>query len=171
MLDTVSILTYKSRDAAKEVEMKQAESSEHSIRVLFEEFVDGWNAANGEAVASVFTENADFTAITGLHVRGRDQIARGHNEILSTIYSGTTLGARVESIHYLRPDVALVDAKFMLRKDGDSFFPDVPHTSAGIVATCEDGRWAIAVFRNMVPFNRPAAGPLERELTGARTPE
>ncbi len=150
--------------------MTPAESREHAIRALLDAFVDGWKAANGEAVASVFTENADFTAITGLHVRGRDQIAHGHNEILSTIYRGTTLAARVESIHYLRPDVALVDAKFMLRKDGASFFSNVPYTSAGIVATCEDGRWAIAVFRNMVPFNRPVAGPLERELTGARTP-
>ncbi len=146
-----------------------ASSNEQELRALVETFVAGWNSADGNAMASVFTEDADFTAITGLHARGRQIIARGHDEILSTIYRGTSLSSEVVGIHYLRPDVALLDVKFFLRKNGDSFFPGVTHTSAGIIATQDAGKWAIAVFRNMVPFSRPLAGPIEQEIAGARS--
>lgn len=142
-------------------------TDERALSGLIDTFVAEWNVGDGAALASAFAENADFTAITGLHVRGRHFIARGHDEILSGIYRGTTLEAKVESIHYLRPDVALLDVKFMLRKDGSSFFPGVTHTSAGIVATRDNGTWLIAAFRNMVPYSRPIAGPVERELTQA----
>lgn len=142
-------------------------ANERSLRGLIETFVAGWNAADGATLAGAFSEDADFTAITGLHARGRNFIARGHDEILSGIYRDTTLEATVDSIHYLRSDVALLDVKFILRKDGLSFFPGITHTSAGIVATQEDGAWHIAVFRNMVPFTRPIAGPVERELMQA----
>jgi hypothetical protein len=42
------------------------------------------------------------------------------------------------------------------------------HTKAGYVATKDGDTWSIAVFRNMVPFVRPAAGPVERSLEAAR---
>ena len=130
---------------------------------MIETFVAGWNAADGTKLASVFTPDSDFTAITGLHARGRDLIARGHDEILSTIYRGTKNSATVESIHFLRPDVAVADVKFMLRKADGSLAFGIPHTSAGVIATKDDGVWAIAVFRNMVPFARPVAGPVEQQ--------
>lgn len=138
---------------------------EKAIRGLIDTFVDGWNAADGAHLASVFSESADFTAITGLHGRGQEVIARGHDEILSTIYRGTSLFGEVELIDFLRPEVALVNVKFFLRKDGHSFFPGVDHTSCGIIALRTDGEWRLASFRNMVPFARPVAGPVERELT------
>ncbi len=140
---------------------------ENAIRALIDTFVAGWNQANGTQLASVFTQDADFTAITGLNVRGRNLIARGHDEILATIYRGTTLAGELDRIDFLRPDVALLNVKFFLRKDGKSFFPGVAHTSCGIVALRSDGVWQLAAFRNMVPFARAVAGPVERELTPA----
>ena len=140
---------------------------EKAIRTLIDTFVAGWNAGDGALLASTFSENADFTAITGLHGRGREVIAKGHDEILSTIYRGTSLASEVEMIDFLRPDVALVNVKFFLRKNGHSFFPGVSHTSCGILALRTDGAWQLAAFRNMVPFERPVAGPVERELLQA----
>jgi uncharacterized protein (TIGR02246 family) len=149
--------------------MTHTNSNETAIRGLIETFVAGWNAADGAALASAFAPDAAFTAITGLRARGRDLIERGHNEILSTIYRGTKNSAQVESIHFLRPDVAVLDVRFTLRKEDGSLAFGIPCTSAGIVAAKDDGVWAIAVFRNMVPFARPAAGPLDAELTHSKT--
>jgi hypothetical protein len=59
--------------------------------------------------------------------------------------------------------------KFTLRKEDGSLAFGIPHTSAGMVATKDDGVWAIAVFRNMVPFARPVAGPLDAELAHSKT--
>ena len=142
--------------------MTQENANESAIRGLINTFVDGWNAADGIRLASAFTADADFTAITGLHARGRDLIACGHDEIFSTVYRGTKNSGKIESIHYLRPDVALINAKFTVRNEDGTLPFGVPFSSAGIIATKDDGVWAIAVFRNMIPFGRSVAGPLEQ---------
>jgi uncharacterized protein (TIGR02246 family) len=150
-----------------DITMICTDENETAIKKLIDIFVTGWNASDGEKLASAFTEDTDFTAITGLRARGRDLIARGHNEILSSVYRGTTNSGTVESIYYLRPDVAVLDVKFTLRTpDGNPAF-GIPYSSAGIIATQDDSVWRIAVFRNMVPFARKMPGPLEQQLTGA----
>ena len=62
---------------------------EQAIRDLVAAFVAGWNAGDGDACGRPFAENADFTAVTGTRARSRDLIARGHAEILSTVFHGT----------------------------------------------------------------------------------
>ena len=140
--------------------MKTAD--ETAIEGLVQTFVDGWNTGDGATCARPFAADADFTAITGLRIRGRDMIAKGHDEILSTIYRGSQNSATVESIRFLRPDVAMVDVTFRfvgaLRPFG------LEGSSCGLACTKEGGTWSIAVFRNMIPFSRPAAGPLEKEF-------
>jgi len=147
---------------------------EAAIHGLVEAFVGGWNAADGAACAAPFASDADFVAITGLKARGRDLIARGHAEILSTVFKGTRLSATVESIRFVRPDVAVADVTFRLQyPDGRPFMPGhyPGYSSAGIVAAKDEGTWSIIAFRNMVPFERPMAGPLERSMMEAgRTP-
>jgi uncharacterized protein (TIGR02246 family) len=139
---------------------------EQAIRGLVAAFVDGWNAGDGDACARPFTPNADFTAVTGARARGRDLIARGHAEILSTVFRGTVLTAAVNDIVFLRPDVAAADVTFRITPMPDKpWLP--PYSSCGLVATKENGAWSIALFRNLVPYGRPAAGPLDRELTDA----
>jgi uncharacterized protein (TIGR02246 family) len=137
-------------------------NDEGAIGALVEAFRDGWNAADGSACALPFSATADFTAVNGTRVRGRDEIGRGHAEILSTIFRGTRLSYVLNSIEFLRPDVAVVDVTLRLTPPTAS--PWMPkYTSCGIIATKDGGRWAISVFRNMVPFERPIAGQLDRE--------
>ncbi|HEX5230345.1 MAG TPA: SgcJ/EcaC family oxidoreductase [Bryobacteraceae bacterium] len=139
---------------------------EDAIRGLVGMFIDGWNAGDGHACARPFAENADFTAVTGQRIKGRDMIGRGHAEILSTVFKGTRNSAVVNEITFLRPDVAVADVTFRIQSDTDK--PWLPaYTSAGLVATKEHGAWSIAVFRNLVPFERPIAGPLDWEILEA----
>ena len=139
---------------------------EQAIHALIDTFVDGWNAGDGNACARPFAQNADFTAVTGARARGRDLIARGHAEILSTVFRGTVLKVTVNDINFLRPDVAAVDVSFRIAPVPDKpWLP--PYSSCGLVATKECGDWSIALFRNLVPYGRPVAGPLDRELMDA----
>jgi uncharacterized protein (TIGR02246 family) len=128
---------------------------EQAIHELVAAFIEGWNAGDGSACARPFAEDADFTAVTGARCKGRDLIARGHTEILSTVFRGTRNSGIVNDITFLRPDVAAVDVTFRL------------DPTCGMVATKENGVWSIAVFRNMVPFVRPVAGPLDQEILNA----
>ena len=82
-------------------------------------------------------------------------------EILATIFRGVKLRPTVNSIRFLRPDVVAMDVT--LHYAGEGPF-GIPETSLGLVATKEQGTWSIALFRNLVPFERPVGGPLEREL-------
>jgi len=76
------------------------------------------------------------------------------------------MSATVNDIAFLHPDVAAADVTFRIAPMPDK--PWLPaYTSCGLVATREHGSWSIALFRNLVPFGRPATGPLDRELTDA----
>jgi uncharacterized protein (TIGR02246 family) len=141
-------------------------TDEMAIEGLVQAFVEGWNAADGTALARPFAADADFTAITGLKGKGRDLIAKGHNEILATIYRGSVNSGKVESVRFLRPDVAVADITFRFVGDVRPF--GLERTSCGIVCTKDGGNWSIAVFRNMVPFGRPTAGSVEHELAAAQ---
>ena len=143
--------------------MKNAD--EMAIEGLVQAFVDGWNRGDGAACAQPFAADADFIAITGLKAKGRDVIAKGHDEILSTIYRGSQTAADIDSIQFLRPDVAVADVTFRFISDVRPF--GFEHTSCGLICAKENGAWSIAVFRNMIPFGRSTAGPLERELMAA----
>ena len=133
---------------------------------LVDTFVQGWNAGSGERLAAAFAPDADFTNVMGLRAHGRAVIAGGHDEILATVFRGTRIDATVDQIRGLRPDVAVVDVTLTLRGADGQPVAMLPggYSSAGFVATRESGTWAIAAFRNMIPFARPAAGPVERSL-------
>ena len=135
---------------------------EAAIRGLVDALVNAWNAGDGEAFARPFAADADFTAIHGLQTRGRGMIARGHTEILATIYKGTRISGTVGSIRFLRPDVAAAD----ITMEAHGFPFGIRKTMLLVIATKENGAWSIAVFRNMMPFERPLAGPVEQRLMG-----
>ena len=140
---------------------------EEEIRELVATFIEGWNRADGKTCARPFAQHADFTAVTGQRVKGQELIAKAHDEILSTVFRGTHNSATVNDIDFLRPDVAAADVTFRIAPMPDKpWLP--PYSTAGLIATKESGHWEIAVFRNMVPFGRPSAGPLDRELLHRR---
>jgi uncharacterized protein (TIGR02246 family) len=135
---------------------------EQAIRELVATFIAGWNSGNGQICAQPFAVDADFTAVTGQRAKGREIIGKVHDEILSTVFRGTRNSGVVNDITFLRPDVAAADVTFRIEPTADK--PWLPrYASCGMVVTKENGSWSIAVFRNMVPFERPVGGPLDRE--------
>ncbi|HEV2595546.1 MAG TPA: SgcJ/EcaC family oxidoreductase [Sphingomicrobium sp.] len=125
-------------------------------------FAAAWNVADAEKLASVFAEDADFTAVNGLRVSGRDLIGTGHAELFRTIFRGTTLAVEVLAVRMLAPGVAAVEAQFTYP---NGILPGVTRSIAHYVARENStGSWEIIIFRNMIPFERPVAGPVEEEI-------
>ena len=133
------------------------------IAALIETFVKAWNAGDGDACAAPFAPDADFTAVTGLQVSGRDLIARGHREILATVFRGTRIRAAINRIRFVRPDVAIADVTIRFDVQPQAFHVD--RAMPGVVAVKGPEGWSIVDFRNLIPFGRPMAGPLEQELS------
>jgi uncharacterized protein (TIGR02246 family) len=142
-------------------------SQDHETRAviaLFETFVEGWNSADGERLASAFATDADFTAVNGLRVQGRDLIAEGHNELFRTVFRGVTLACEATRVRFLRPDTAVVEADVTYP---NGILPGVTRALVQYVALRGGGAWEIAVFRTMIPFERPVAGPVEERVRAA----
>ena len=110
---------------------------------------NAWNSADGAAFVAPFAEDADFVNVLGMHVRGRDAIAAGHEQIFRTVYAGSKVAYRVEGARLLRPDVALVHVQAGLDVPGG---PMAGHHAArySMVLTRDGGEWRIASFHNTV---------------------
>jgi uncharacterized protein (TIGR02246 family) len=114
-----------------------------------------WNAGDGGRFGAPFAADADFVTIRAEHLRGREAIANGHAAIFRTIYAGSVNRFTIESLRFLRPDLALVHVDAAL---------DAPvgplagkHTAKfSAVLTREPGGWQIASFHNTLAA--PSAG-------------
>ena len=108
---------------------------------------NAWNTADSPAFTAAFADDADFVNVLGMHARGREAIAAGHEQIFRTVYAGSTVRYAVEAARLLRPDVALVHVQAGLDVPGG---PMAGHHPArySMVLTRDGGEWRIASFHN-----------------------
>lgn len=106
-----------------------------------------WNSGDGAAFAAEFTDDAHFVDVRGVHHHGRAAIARGHQDILDTIYRGSTVTYAVETTARLNPGCALAVVGAVLDVPAG---PLAGRRRARLSATFVelDDRWAIAGFHN-----------------------
>jgi uncharacterized protein (TIGR02246 family) len=129
----------------------------NTIDALVASLESAWNAADGDAFAAPFTDDADFVNIRAEHFQGRRAIAAGHAAILRGIYAGSTNRYSVTNARLLRDDVALAHVQAVL---------DVPSgVLAGrhralfsVVLLRATPGWTIASFHNTMEPPSPARG-------------
>ena len=126
---------------------KTESKDEAMIRANVEQMVKGWNMKSGAEFAKPFAENSDYVVINGMHVKGRADNAKSHQQIFDTIYKNSNLVSTVKQIRFLRPDVAVVHGESNLtfkingeEKKGNGYIT--------MVMTKENGKWEIAAFQN-----------------------
>jgi uncharacterized protein (TIGR02246 family) len=108
---------------------------------------EGWNKGDGKGFAASFAEDADYVIVNGIRVKGRDVIAAGHQRIFDTIYKNSRNTATVQSIRFLRDDVALVHIEWHLKLSQDE--PAREHKAMNsMVMTKDNGQWSVAAFHN-----------------------
>ena len=60
-------------------------ADENAIRaIIHQRMIDAWNAGDAAAFAAPFTDEADFVAFEGTHLKGRREIALFHQRIFDT---------------------------------------------------------------------------------------
>lgn len=119
----------------------------HEASALVKALEEAWNAGDGAGFAAPFADDADFVNVMGMHARGRDAIAEGHEAILRSIYAGSRVSYTVEAARLLRPEVALVHVYASLDVPGG---PMAGRHDArpSLVLTRDGGEWRIASFHN-----------------------
>jgi uncharacterized protein (TIGR02246 family) len=124
-----------------------AQEDEQAIRDIAQRLEAAWNSGNGQEFAAPFAEDSDYVVVDGRHIKGRLANAEGHQFIFDTIYRGSTNTMQVESVRFIRPDVAVAHVRHHLKfsRDGQ---PAEGHARSTWVLTRNKGVWSIAAFQN-----------------------
>jgi uncharacterized protein (TIGR02246 family) len=126
---------------------KARAEDEAAIRKIVALVEEGWNKGDGKVFAAPFAEDADYVVVNGMRVKGRNEIALGHQRIFDTVYKNSHNTGTVQSIRFLRDDVAVVHVEWRLQFRADDAAREGGAIST-MVMTKQRGQWGIAAFHN-----------------------
>lgn len=118
------------------------------IYALWRRMEQGWALGDGEAFASVFSEDVDFVTVRGEELFGRRAVALWHGQLFAGPYRDTKLTAEISLIRPLSAEISVVHVTSSIAPAGIT-----THAQA-VVARRADG-WEIAAFHNMIPKGKP----------------
>jgi uncharacterized protein (TIGR02246 family) len=92
---------------------------EAMIRRMPTRFAETWNAHAMEAMAELFTEDADFVTVGGIRLKGRARIRDEHAKRHEMQFKESVMTVRSVDVRFLKPDVALVHVDWGMERDRD----------------------------------------------------
>jgi uncharacterized protein (TIGR02246 family) len=125
-------------------------ADEAAIRLLIHQRETAWNGGDVEAYRRLLTADADTLSGTGRTADGRDAILALYTEQRTGAYKGATTATPVESIRFLRSDVAVVNTRSRVTglRGPDGVALPVREGRQTLIVTKDQGRWQIAAFRS-----------------------
>jgi uncharacterized protein (TIGR02246 family) len=85
--------------------------SRAAIAALTQRMTEAWAAGDGARYGALFTEECDYVAFDGTHLKGREQNALHHEALYRTVLKGSRLVFEGEpQIRFLSADVAAMHA-------------------------------------------------------------
>jgi uncharacterized protein (TIGR02246 family) len=116
-------------------------ADEEAIEAIHQRMIDAWNTGDGGAFAAPFTEDADFIAFEGTHLKGRHEIALFHQQIFDTAVKGSRLEGEVKFVRLLSPVLAVMHSVVRVTLPGQ-IEPSPSRDSMQLtVVTNRDGEW------------------------------
>jgi uncharacterized protein (TIGR02246 family) len=85
-------------------------TDEIAVRAIPLQMIQAWNLGRGDRLAAPFTDDADFIAFDGSHLRGARQIEAFHQRLFETGVQDTRLAGHVKFVRFLEPRVAVMHA-------------------------------------------------------------
>jgi len=133
----------------------ESHDDELGIRRVVADQVAAWNVGDAKAFSLRFAEDGSFTNIRGTVFYGHRAFEDRHAEIFKTIFKGSKLAMTVGKIHFVRPDVAIVDISTEL-SEVQSMPPGVKSPTDGKLRTQlqevfvkDKSEWNIASYHNV----------------------
>jgi uncharacterized protein (TIGR02246 family) len=131
--------------------------NEAAIRTLYDQFVAAWNKHDVPAMTSHWAEDGDHVEPDGQVAKGRDQVAALFKKQQASIFKNSHLTLKIDSVWFIKEDVALVDGTYELSgvvlPDGTAIPPRKGRLSTNLLH--ERGRWWIVASRLMIPTALP----------------
>ena len=123
------------------------EQDRQAIVSIVQSVEDGWNRGDGAGFAAPFAEEADYVVVNGMHAKGRKEIGEGHQRIFDTFYKGSRNELRVESVRFIRPDLAVAHVHAHLRVPHEGGEREAQGRSTWVLLK-EEGEWKVEAFQN-----------------------
>jgi uncharacterized protein (TIGR02246 family) len=123
--------------------------AEDAVRAVMARLREAWERGDGQAYASLFSEDAQYVTAPGERMRGRKSIANSHQEIFNTFFKETKLGQGYpSSLRRITPDVVLVESAGSVLFPGESESKVAPNGLMTLVVVRQDNAWRIVSFQN-----------------------
>lgn len=137
-----------------------------AIRTVLIEYQHAWNNHDMTALEELFTDDAHWVNIVGMHWQGKAAIIKAHSVFHRTIFQKTELTFGDMGIRAITPDVAaaVVTAKVGTFRTPDGAERPSADNRISFVLTKRDGTWRIAHGHNTVidaaaqPFDPVSSG-------------
>jgi len=121
--------------------MTETAADEDGIRAIHQRMIDAWNVGDGAGFAASFTEDADFVAFEGTHLKGRQEIALFHQGIFNTVVKGSRLEGEVKFVRLLSPELAIMHSAVRVTLPGQTKPSPSRDSMQLTVVTKRDGEW------------------------------
>ena len=131
--------------------MTADKSVDQAIEGLVRALETAWNRHDAHALAEPFAEDADFTNVFGMAVRGRAAIEALHAPLFKTMFTDSHLTVVETRARLIRPDVAAADVKWTMTGARDPHGNPWPERVGLLnwIVTRHGERWLIDVSHNM----------------------
>jgi uncharacterized protein (TIGR02246 family) len=135
-------------------------NKESAVRAAVDSYTSAFNNGNLDGVLAQVASDADFIDDSGKQYKGKADLAEVFKHSLAGL-KGSKLKSTITSIHFLRPDVAVVDGK------ADVTAPDGTTDSGRFTSTWTNskGKWVLSCVRNLrgsQAIPEPAAAALRQ---------
>jgi uncharacterized protein (TIGR02246 family) len=119
---------------------REHETDRQAIHQSAQAFVRAFNDGDARAVASLWTDQAEYVDESGAVLRGRAEIEKAYTELFKA-HPKTRIDVRPQSVHFPSPNVAIEEGALTLTAPG----AELPLTTAyRAVQVREGGQWRIA---------------------------
>lgn len=125
------------------------DDDERTLRALVRHLEVSWNRNDGTDYASAFTEDCDYIAFDGTHLKGRKTNAEHHQLLFDTVLRGSRLKFENVTVRFLSPTVALLHGDGSVLMPWQSKVAERRRSLQTYVCVKKDKTWKIAAFQNV----------------------
>lgn len=120
---------------------------EAAIRAVVVELSEAWTTADAERWGRQFTSDVDYMAVNAVFHKGREANVKAHQALFTGRFKDTKAKYEVQSIRFLRNDIAVVHVKASMVPKNEEFREK--HLVPVMIFTKEKSQWLISVFQNL----------------------
>src|SRR5262245_18851708 len=132
---------------AQPVVLVSQEVEQESLHSLPTQISDAWNKGDARALADIFTEHGLLVSADGTHCDGQVEIDRYLGRLFAAHLRGSRFAAKVISVRFLGPDVALMHLEGDFWMAGTMEPASERRAVQSLVAVRNAGRWRVALFQ------------------------